>query len=245
MINSMINSNLCLNSCSNSRLNSNSQCCKKNCCDIIKTNICYDVKINPDIIFEILYDLHILYININEHKYFKDTIFGNIEKIEIANVDGKKNYIYDKKYIFNEINGIYYLVIGNIKYFKNNGKYYKMVQNNIIIDDESTYFSLNELAREKSIIITLLESIGRIINTLIRLNGNYFKLIDNTMHILNCQLKTIKIINLSYFFYITNSQIYLKEYWTLINENFISSSLNNIIYLIQNFKSLLKLTNIK
>ncbi len=190
---------------------------------------------------EILYNLQLLFIISNEHKNISDPIFKAINEININKINNNTVYSYNN-YNYYIKDNIEYLNINSNTYFIKENIYFKFKNNDTTIkyfDKYKTFVFFNDLFIENSKIIKLLNSISNIINDISGIYKKQIILEDNYIYIKNKNQITIKIINLSYFYYTDKNKVYLKEFYIILSDiNNINVFLNNILSLINYFMSI-------
>ena len=201
-------------------------------------NTDYYVRIPIIYIDKIIYNFSLLFINLNEYNTFNDPLINAISKINLITYKSYQAYSYEQ-YIFYYINNQYFTVIDNIEYFNNNN----------ILEEDKKIISFNSLFINSKI-VNLFKSLTNLLNSIHITYYRYFKIIksiDNQIHIyiFNSELKHIKIINISYFFYFENNKLFLKELWDIINNLYnMQNILNYILSILNNFVLLKKIVKI-
>ena len=210
------------------------------CCNLLSaTNKCNKIYIIQDYIIEIIYNLKLLYININENEFFNDPLVADIKNIQKEKIQDFL-YIYKNNHIYVIKNNILYYVYKDELYYIKNNYYYKF-GNNDTTNDVINIIKFNDLIDYKSKIILLLQGINNIINKFVIAHKNFVYLLDSKLYIKNACFGIIKIINLSLFYYSENNILYLKDIiWFFNDINQVGTILEYIIYLINNLHLLIK-----
>lgn len=186
----------------------------------------YKIRLSPIFINEIIYNLKLLYININEYETFNDPLIISLRNLIKDNSDNLLLYNYNE-----------------YKFYKLNDMYYTILDNQIISETDINYLCFNNIISNSKIII-LLNSISNIINSI---SIQYKKTIEITnsdaiIKIYNSEHNIIKIISLSFFYYSKNNLLHLKQIWEFFNNiDQINLLLNNILLIINYFNSLKKI----
>lgn len=199
--------------------------------DIDKMNLIYFG------IYQIMYNITVI---LNEVDFYYDRntyCFNNqfVKNMRIEIIDNIKYFTYEDKKYYRK-NNILYMEKNNKIYWIENEIYYMNEINNIKIDDEKTFISINDLLFNDLNLIVVLNSICKILNIII--NYKEFMTISRNKIIFNNQCKNM--INLNFFFYIDNNKFYLKEFWEFYecsNKNTIIKLGMNLIYLLNSFNS--------
>lgn len=186
----------------------------------------YKIRLSPIFINEIIYNLKLLYININEYETFNDPLIISLQNLIKDNSDNLLLYNYNE-----------------YKFYKLNDMYYTILDNQIISETDINYLCFNNIISNSKIII-LLNSISNIINSI---SIQYKKTMEITnsdaiIKIYNSEHNIIKIISLSFFYYSKNNLLHLKQIWEFFNNiDQINILLNNILLIINYFNSLKKI----
>lgn len=125
------------------------------------------------------------------------------------------------------INGILYMIKDNIYYFTKNDNFYKIINSISVLDSEKTFKTFNSLYLPESQIICIFEQICKNIN---KMFDNLILTIKNNNLVINyidekSASYPIKLIDLSFFFSVTESYIYFKNVY-----EFYFNPLDNIIF---------------
>ena len=186
----------------------------------------YKIRLSPIFINEIIYNLKLLYINVNEYETFNDPLIISLQNLIKVNSDNLLLYYYNE-----------------YKFYKLNDIYYTVLDNKIISETDINYLGFNNIISNSKIII-LLNSISKIVNSI---SIQYKKTIEITnsdaiIKIYNSEHNIIKIISLSFFYYSKNNLLHLKQIWEFFNNiDQINILLNNILLIINYFNSLKKI----